>query len=69
MIAYRLEGLLAAAFKGRADIEGLEWQGGVFRCLVGGRTPVSLFPAAASTRFAVSSDTIDGCAVRLEAAL
>ena len=58
---------LGEAFEGRADIAGLESHGGGFECLVAGRTPVSLFPAAAITRFPVSSDTIDGSRVRLEA--
>lgn len=46
----------------------LEWEeGGGFRCVVGRRTPVSLFPAFSITPVPVSADTIEGSDVRLEA--
>ena len=60
---------LGAAFEGRADIGELEWAGGGFKCMVGGRTPVSLFPALPVSRVPVSADTIEGSSVRLEATL
>ena len=59
---------LGAALGGREDVGGLKRApGGGFECVVGGRTPVSLFPAFSVTRVPVSSDTVDGSGVRLEA--